>query len=326
MRLIEIRDYGATDELQLVSREGGLELGHRQILVSVKAASYNPVDTALREGLFDPGSARSFPQSQGQDWSGLVEAVGDDVEHFKVGDEVYGCQSAANIHGDGAWAEKMRVELEHLAIKPVAFSWEQAAALPLVGLTALQALRDEGGLEPDRQMRVFINGASGGVGHLAVQLAQCLGADYIAGSASPKNHDVVRDLGADAVLDYNGLTLDDYPGKFDIFFDAAAKTEFSQIRDVLTETGIYIRTRPTAESVATSAATKVAGLVGYDKRAKVIWMNPNSSDLALLARLVDQHRLKVLVARTFPFENYREFVEAGENSTEPGKYILRVSC
>lgn len=325
MRFIEIRDYGSAEKLELQTRTDGLLPSSHQVLVDVKAASYNPVDTALREGTFDPISTRSFPQSQGQDWSGVVSAVGSDVSAWSVGDEVYGCQPAADIHDDGSWAEKMRVDEDKMSVKPVNLSWEEAAGLPLVGLTSLQALRDEGGLKADEGMRVFINGASGGVGHTAVQLARALGAAFITGTASPKNHELVRRLGADEVLDYNTFKPESFPQKFDIFFDAAAKLDYPDIQHLLTDRGTYIRTRPTAKTLAAAAVTKAASLVGHQKGAKVIWMSPNTRDLTFLTSLVQTGKLEVVVARTFPLAQFREFVAAGEASKQAGKYILKIS-
>lgn len=324
MKCIEIREYGSAEKLSVRSREDNLMPGDRQVLVEVKAASYNPVDTAIRTGMFDPVSARSFPQSQGQDWAGIISAVGSEVTEWKVGDEVYGCQPAADIHDDGSWAELMRVDLEHLARKPRNITWEEAAGLPLAGLTSLQSLRDKGGLAPGKGMRVFINGASGGVGHTGVQLAKILGAEYVCGTASPKNHDIVRGLGADQVWDYRTFDPAECDQKFDIFFDAAAKLEYTDISHLLTEHGVYIRTRPTAKTVAAAAVTKAAGLVGFEKKAKVIWMEPNSADLAALSEFVESGKLRVIIAQSFPFESFRQFVEAGEAHEQPGKYILKI--
>jgi len=324
MKCIEIREYGSAEKLTVRSREDNLVPEAGQVLVKVKAASYNPVDTALRTGAFDPVSARSFPQSQGQDWAGTIVSVGSQAGEWKVGDEVYGCQPAADIHDDGSWAELMRVDLDHLARKPKNITWEEAAGLPLVGMTSLQSLRDEGGLAPGKGMRVFINGASGGVGHTAVQLARSLGADYVCGTASPENHDLVRGLGAHDVYDYRTFEPETCNQKFDIFFDAAAKLEYADISDLLTDSGVYIRTRPTAKTVAAAAVTKAAGLVGYEKKAKVIWMTPNRADLTFLAEQVESGKLRVIVAESFPFESYQRFVEAGEAHKLPGKYILKI--
>lgn len=325
MRHIEIDKYGPPSILILRDFESPLSPAEHQVLVRVKAASYNPVDTALREGVIDPISARSFPQSQGMDWSGIVEAVGSAVQAWQVGDELIGCQPAADFDADGSWAEQMRSHVDHVHAKPVKATWEEAAALPLVGLTALQALRDLGGLKASHGMKVLINGASGGVGLMAVQLAKILGAVHVVGTASAKNLDLVREMGADEAVDYHSIDSSRYEGMFDIYFDAAAKVEFSQIRGMLTDEGVYIRTRPTAQSMVELAATKAAGVVGYDKQAKVILMKPNAADLAYLSGLVDSGRLRVIVAEIFPFIDYVRFVEAGEKSEAAGKYVLTIS-
>lgn len=322
MKTIVIEEYGPTTALKLRSREARAP-AEDEVAVEIMAASYNPVDTALREGSLDPVSARSFPQGQGQDWSGVVKRVGEQVQNWKVGDELVGCRSVLHSrHDEGAWADRLVTETRYVAAKPSSASWEESAALPLVGMTALQALRDDGELKAGDS--VLVNGASGGVGHLAVQLARILGAARVVGTASPKHLDFVRSLGVDEAIDYNRFDPSAYAGAFDIFFDAAAKSTFQQVHACLSDRGMYLRTRPTAQVMAEAAATKVAGLVGYDKRAKVVMLSPRSEDLAWLSRLVDQGELKVVVAESYPFEQYLRFVKEAEKSEKAGKYILRV--
>ena len=325
MRLIEIDHYGPAANLLLRTQDQVPAPLEGQVQVRVKAASYNPVDTALREGALDPISARSFPQGQGLDWSGVVQAVGVGVTDWKVGDELIGCQPAAETGIDGSWAEVMTSNVECVGPKPTNANWEEAAGLPLVGLTALQALRDHGGLGANRGMKVLVNGASGGVGHLAIQLAKILGAIHVVGTAGSEHLDFVRGLGADEAVDYESIDSSKYEGMFDIYFDAAAKVDFTEIRSMLTENGTYIRTRPSAKTVAEAALTKVAGIVGYEKQAKVIWMKPKAADLRMLSELTDSGQLKVVVAEIFPFVDYVRFVQAGEKSEAPGKYVLSIS-
>jgi NADPH:quinone reductase-like Zn-dependent oxidoreductase len=323
MKAIEIEKYGSPDVLELHEVSRPPLPGSGEVLIRVKAAAYNPVDSELRKGIFDPVHARSFPQRQGNDWAGVVEAAGTGVP-WNVGDELIGCQPAAKFDADGTWAELMVAKIEHLAKKPASLSWEEAAGLPLVGLTALQALRDKGDLKPGKGMNVMINGASGGVGHVAVQIARALGASRVVGTAGPKNLDFVRQLGADEVIDYHDFDPHRYQGTFHIFFDAAAKLTFNDVSPCLTDTGVYIRTRPTGQVAAEVVGTKIAGAVGYDKRAKVIMMSPNTEDLNFLKQLVDQEKLKVSVGRTYSLDNYRRFVREAEESEEPGKYVVRI--
>lgn len=324
MRIIEIEEYGSASKLRLGNRQTDLTPGDGEVRVAVKAASYNPVDSALREGSLDPISARSFPQGQGLDWAGVIDFVGPGVSGWSVGDEVIGCQPAADSDLDASWAERLRSKVDYMSRKPDGVSWEEAAGLPLVGMTALQALRDEGGLQVGKGMNVLVNGASGGVGHVAIQIARLLGAEKVVGTASSEHLDFVRELGADEAVDYDTIDTSRYAETFDIYFDAAAKLDFSTVKGMLKPEGVYVRTRPTLKTVAEAAATKVAGLVGYGKQSKVIWMSSNARDLSLLSEWVSHKRLRVVVARTFDFEEYRAFVEAAEASSEPGKYVLMV--
>ena len=321
MRAIEIDGYGGPDVLKLREVEDPTP-GGGQVLVRVEAASYNPVDTELREGAFDPVKAASFPQRQGKDFAGVVEAVGMDTTRFAVGDEVIGCLAATERGSGGTWAERVVTGVEHVGAKPAGLSWEEAAALPLVGMTALQALRGKGEMRPNAS--VFVNGASGGVGHLAVQVARALGAARVVGSASPEHLGFVRGLGVDEAVDYHDFDPAEHGDAFDVFFDAAAKLSFTAVRACLTDHGHYVSTRPGVRSGAEAAATHALGVVGYDKRAEVMMMAPDADDLALLKRWVEAGKLRVEVAETFGLDKYRRFVEAGEASEAPGKVVLRI--
>ncbi len=239
MRAIVHDEYGAPDVLEL--REIGMPtISDTEVLVRVHASSANPYDWHLMTGL--PYLARLLGRSagfglrrpvearRGWDVAGVVEAVGAAVSRLRPGDEVFGW-------GDGAFAEYVAAGESHFVAKPTNLTFEQAAAVPLAALTALQAVRDQG--RTQRGQKVLVNSASGGVGTFAVQIAKWLGAE-VTGVCSPRNVELVRSIGADHVIDY---TRDDFTRsdeRYDVIIDSAVSRSLSECRTVLAPNGIYV--------------------------------------------------------------------------------------
>ena len=228
-------DYGAPDVLKFVELEKPTA-GDDQVLVRVRAASVNPLDwhyirgtpyfMRIQAGLRKPKEIRL-----GVDFSGIVEAVGRNVKTFKAGDEVFGGRT-------GAFAEYVSVRADRaLALKPAKVTFEQAAAVPIAGITALQGLRDKGEIQPGQ--KVLINGASGGVGTFAVQIAKSLGAD-VTGVCSTKNVDLVRSIGADHVIDYTKEDFTKGAQLYDVIVDNVGNHSLLECRRALAPHGKYV--------------------------------------------------------------------------------------
>src|SRR5437870_12103392 len=237
MKAIVYHKSGSANTLKLAEIEKPVPKDD-EVLIEVRAASVNPLDchllkhpllrrvmTALSKvKITRPGRDVAGVISQG------VDTVGRNVTQFKPGDEVFGACS-------GAFAEYACARESALAIKPLAVSFEQAAATPVAGLTALQALRDKGQIQPEQ--KVLINGAAGGVGTFAVQIAKSLGAE-VTGVCSTRNVEMVRSIGADKVIDYTREDFTSNGQHYDVIFDLVANHSFSEHRRVLTPRGIYI--------------------------------------------------------------------------------------
>ena len=191
MRAVFVTDYGGTDKLHLANIDVP-EIGASDLLVQVKAAGVNIVDTMFREGYM---GTNVFPLVMGSDFSGIVVKVGAEVTEFKVGDEVFGYK----LMGNGTYAEFVSVSAAYTAHKPQSLGFEEAAGLPCVGLTAYLAIMEA--LKVQRDETVVIAAAAGGVGSIAVQLCHYLGA-HVIGTASARNHEFIQQLGTDAVIDY----------------------------------------------------------------------------------------------------------------------------
>lgn len=224
--------YGSADVLRL-TRLPVPAIGPDDVLVRVRAASVNHADLVYLTG--EPliarlafGIRKPKEAVRGKDVAGIVESVGENVAGFRSGDEVY-----AEVEA-GGFAEFVRVPAKDLALKPKNLTFEQAAAVPLSGRTALQGLRDGGRVQPGQS--VLINGASGGVGTFAVQIAKALGAEVTA-VCSARNTELIRSLGADHVIDYSSVDFTARPERYDVIFDSIGNHSLSSLRRTLTPTG-----------------------------------------------------------------------------------------
>jgi NADPH:quinone reductase-like Zn-dependent oxidoreductase len=314
----------------LVDRYGALEvrdvakpeLSEGGVLVRVLATSLNAVDwygfsgrpylARMMMGLRKPKSSEL-----GGDFAGLVEATGDGVDAFAAGDEVYGSAG-------GAFAEYV-VATNAIARKPANLSFEEAAAVPLAGLTALQALRDHGGVQPGH--RVLVNGASGGVGTFAVQIAKALGAEVDA-VCSARNVEQARELGADRVFDY---TRDDFTRsgtRYDVLFDNAGNRSWSSMRRALAPKGTVVlvggpRSKrllgPLGHIVRIKLASKLGGPTAVFFIAK-----PNSDDLAVLRDLVEAGQVKPVIEHRYELAQIAEAMRGMTEGHARAKTVLTV--
>ena len=234
MKAIVQHKFGSPDVLELQEIDKPA-IEDDQVLIRVRATSVNPYDWHMMTGTpyiarISAGLLKPKQATPGVDVAGKIESVGKNVTQFQPGDEVFG-------GSPGAFAEYARAREEGIVLKPANLTYEQAAAVTLAGLTALQGLRDKGGIQPGH--KVLINGASGGIGTLAVQIAKALGAE-VTGVCSTRNVDMVRSIGADHVVDY---TTEDFTGRgehYDLFLDLVGDRSLFECGDVLTPDGIYV--------------------------------------------------------------------------------------
>ncbi|MGN9808921.1 NADP-dependent oxidoreductase [Micromonospora sp. BQ11] len=308
MKAIAIDEYGPAALLTLRELPNP-PVGPDTVLVRVRAAGVNPVDWKVREGHLAGAFPSHFPLVPGWDVAGEVVAAGPAVMNFAVGDEVVGYCRRDHIQ-HGTYAEFVPAPERTLADKPVQASWAEAAGLPLAGLTAYQALqlaRTGGG------DTVLVHGASGGVGHLAVQIARALGADRVIGTASPPHHDFVRSLGAEPVPYGEGLARRVRalaPDGVDVALDLFGGEALAASVELLA--------RP-ARLISTADPEHVARLGG-----SYLFVKPSTADLTVLAGLVDAGRLTVHVERTFPLAQAADAHRLVEAGHVRGKVVLEV--
>ena len=296
MKAIVCRKYGSPDVLALEEIEKP-ELADDLVLVRVRAASINPADwygvvpaLALRPmiGIFRPRAERI-----GIDFAGTVEAVGRDVTHVTAGDDVFGSRS-------GALAEYLTVK-DAVVKKPANISFEEAAGVGVAAITALQGLRDKARVQPGQE--VLINGASGGVGTYAVQLAKELGAGVTA-VCSTGNVELARSLGADHVVDYTREDFTKGGDRYDVVFDIAGSRRWAHLRRVLKPQGKAIvvgapKGGPILGPLGRLSRLRLASLRGSQK-ATFFLAKTNRADMQYLADLLESGKLRTVVDRTFP--------------------------
>src|SRR5213595_692247 len=274
-----------------------------QLLIKVRAASVNPLDWHFIEGTpyfmraMGVGLRKPKDTRLGVDFAGTVEAIGKNVTKFKPGDEVFGGRT-------GAFAEYVCVrEARAVAVKPASVTFEQAASVPIAGITALQGVRDKGKVQPGQ--KVLINGASGGVGTFAVQIAKYLGAD-VTGVCSTRNLDLVRSIGADHVIDYTKEDFTKGDQRYDVIFDNVQNHTFSERRRVLTPNGMCVLAgiggagwhEDTWSHMARSFTTPFMSKFTSQK-FKFFIAELNHNDLTYLADLMQSGKMKPVIDRTY---------------------------
>jgi NADPH:quinone reductase-like Zn-dependent oxidoreductase len=323
MRAIVHRCYGGPDVARLENIPKPPPPDDR-VLVKVHAASVNPLDWHYVRGkpyVMRPGVGFGKPTDirLGTDFAGTVEAVGKNVTRWKVGDEVFG-------GADGAFAEYVNVrENGAIALKPANVTFEQAASVPIAATTALQALRDEGQLKPGQ--KVLINGASGGVGTFAVQIAKSMGA-VVTGVCSTRNVAMVQSLGADHAIDY---TKDDFTKgseHYDLILDTVGNHSLSELRHVLTPEGaaVLIGGPSTGDWLGPLSQSLVAWVESPFHHNKVGFMlaDLTGADLAKLGDLMQAGKLTPVIDRTYKLADTFEAIRYVEAGHSRGKVIIDV--
>jgi NADPH:quinone reductase-like Zn-dependent oxidoreductase len=323
MRAIVRDTYGAPDVLELRDIEKPVA-SDDQVLVRVRAASLNAFDWHMMRGLpfiarMSEGLRKPKRIATGVDVAGHVEAVGKNVTQLRPGDEVFGQRG-------GAFAEYVCAREINFAPKPANLTFEQAASVPMAGFTALQALRDKGQLRPGQ--RVLINGAAGGVGTFAVQIAKALGAD-VTGVCSTKNVDMVRSIGADRVIDYTKEDFTRSGQRYDLILDVAANRSLSDCRRVLASAGILVLVgappdgRRTAPIVARLLAAVVMSRFASQKMLPFLAKH-SKEDLIVLKELIEAGKIRPVIDRTYPLSETAAAMRYLEEGHAKGKVVITV--
>jgi NADPH:quinone reductase-like Zn-dependent oxidoreductase len=322
MKAIVYCDYGTADVLKLMDIPKPVP-NDNQVLIKVRAASVNPYDWHFVRGTpyvmrLETGLRKPKVTRIGVDCAGTVEAVGKNITQFKPGDEVFGGKT-------GAFAEYVCGSERGLALKPASITFEQAGSVQIAGLTALQALRDKGKVQPGQ--KILINGASGGVGTFAVQIAKSFGA-HVTGVCSTRNVDLVRSLGADHVIDYTKEDFAKGAERYDVILDNVPNHSLSECRRVLTPNGKYV--------MIGGGGPNDQGLIGVMLRPiKAMLLSPfvsqqmgmmmaklDKKDLTVLADLMQAGKVTPVIDRRYKLSEVPAAIRYLEEGHARGKVII----
>ncbi|NUL03752.1 NAD(P)-dependent alcohol dehydrogenase [Streptomyces lunaelactis] len=324
MKAIVQDRYGSPDVLELREVDKPVVADH-EVLVRVRTAAVNARDWHLMRG--DPylarlvlGFGRPKTKIRGTDFAGRVEAVGKDVNRFRPGDEVFG-------EADGAFAEYVCAPDDVVEPKPANLTFEQAAALPLAGNTALMGLRDLGRVQPGQ--KVLVNGASGGVGTFAVQIAKAFGAE-VTGVCSTRNVDLVRSVGADHVVDYTQEDFTRNGRRYDVVLDLVGNRSLAECRRALTPAGTLV-----LSGGGVSEGGRLLGPMGLilrgqalsrfvSQRLLVLTATPNKENLAALRELAESGKVTPVIDRTYPLREVPEAIRYLEVEHAHAKVVITV--
>jgi len=324
MKAIVHCEYGSPDVLKLEDVERPVPDDH-QVLVRVRAASVNTLDLTIRgPWLVRPllGMRKPKDTRRGVDYAGTVEAVGKKVTQFKPGDEVFGAKN-------GALAEYVCVLADRsVALKPANMTFQQAASVPVAAITALQGLRDKGKIQPGQ--KVLINGASGGVGTFAVQIAKSFGTE-VTGVCSTRNVDLVRSIGADHVIDYTKEDFTKTDQRYDLIFDLVGNHSFSERRRILNPNGICVMAGIGGAGWHDGIGMRLAGELNAYVRSRFVSekfvtyiATLNKADLTIVGDLMQAGKVTPVVDRTYKLNETRDALRYLETGHARGKVVIKL--
>lgn len=312
MKAVTINQFGAPDVLQIEELPTPVP-NKNQVLVKVYAASINPIDFKSRQGNHKYILGSNFPIVLGYDFAGEIIETGAHVKQFKVGDRVHG---RSDVKYGGTYAQFALSSESVLTAIPSNMGYEEAAAIPLASLTALQALRDKANIK--KGDKILLTGATGGVGHFALQIAKYYGAFVIAINSS-RHIEYIKELEPDLFIDYNHEDFKNLKEKYDIVFDAAGKVSFLSCKHLVRKGATFITLLPRPKLLIHGIVSKLTG-----KKLKTFIMKSNSSDLQFMDKLIEEKHVKVKIDKIFSMDQISEAHTYAEQGHTEGKIVIKI--
>ncbi|KMN45683.1 NADP-dependent oxidoreductase [Bacillus sp. LK2] len=309
------------------------EINEYEVLAEIHAASINPIDFKIRDGKVKMLLKYKMPLTLGNDFSGVIVKVGAKVNRFKVGDEIYARPRKDKI---GTFAEYIAIHEDDIALKPKNLSFEEAASIPLVGLTSYQALHDIMHLQ--KGQKILIHAGSGGVGTFAIQLAKIMGAT-VATTASEAGANLVKSLGTDKIINYKTEQFEDILKNYDAVFDTLGGTTLEKSFDIIKNGGniVSVSGIPNArfgkefgsgffKTLLFSLASKKLTALEKKHNAQYsfLFMKPSGDQLRIIANYIESGKIKPVIDRVFPFEDAQKAMEYSESGRAKGKIIVKI--
>lgn len=308
MKAVRIHAYGNEEVLRLENIPVP-DIAADELLVKIYAASVNPVDWKVREGYLQARNLHKLPLTLGWDFSGVVEKTGKSVTDFQPGDAVF---SRPPVERDGSYAEFIAVKANQVTLKPHSLTHREAAGIPLAGITAWEALVTTAAIEPGQ--KILIHAASGGVGTLAVQIAKAKDC-YVVGTTSGENVELVKQIGADEVIDYTKQDFSEVLHDMDVVFDTLGGQVQDNSWKVLKKGGMLVSiARPPDQKIALRDGVKA----GY------IFIGPNVPVLNALSCLIDGGRIKPVIDKVFTLEDIKQAHLYSQSGKAKGKIIIEI--
>lgn len=320
MKAFVYREYGTPDVLNLEEIKKTTPKDD-EILIKVRAVSLNKADLYMLKGepfmlRFESGIQKPKNIILGADVSGQVEEVGKNVKQFKVGDDVFADLASS---GWGGLAEYVSAKENAFVHKPTNMSYQEAAAVPMAAVTALQSLRDK--VKVQSGQKVLINGASGGVGTFALQIAKSFGAEVTA-VCSTKNVEMARALGADHVIDYSKENFTENNQQYDLILATNGYHTLAEYKRVLTSKGVYVCSGGTLKQIFESILLGGLMTVGTEKKIMNLSAKPNQDDLNFVKKLIEDGKVKSVIEKIYPFEQTPDAFRHLENGHVSGKIVI----
>ncbi|HEX5456680.1 MAG TPA: NADP-dependent oxidoreductase [Candidatus Saccharimonadales bacterium] len=310
MKAAQINGYGDPSVMQINEMEIP-ELKPKKVLVEVYASSLNPFDTTVRKGFVKETMPLKFPATLGGDIAGVIAELGEAVDGFSKGDKIYG-QASVVAGNSGAFAEFAATSAKQIARMPKNLDFNQAASLPLVGVSALQAISEHINLVSGQ--KIFIHGGAGGIGTIAIQIAKHLGA-YVATTATADGMDLVKSLGADQIIDYKSEDFSKVLSGFDAVFDTVGGSDFNKSFDVVKKGGVAVSMIAQPDEIK----AEELGITAIMQATKV-----NTEKLNRLTELVENGAVTPQVSKVFQLDNIKEAFEARENGLTRAKIVIAI--
>ena len=327
MKRIVINQFGGTEVLTLETSKEQPSIQDNQVLVENYATSINPHDLYLRRGFLKEILGENFPIVPGLDIAGKIVDIGENISNFKIGDRVYGMMdsniefSKSGFAQTGSYSDYLVTREDTLSIIPANLTFEEAGSIPLVALTAYQAIIKK--VKAKKEQKILINGASGGVGSIAIQIANQLGLEITAVCHSSKN-DFVNSLKPNHIVHYDVLDFTKLEVKFDIIFDVVGNKNFELCEKNLTENGIYISNIPTENTIMAYQNPSEEEKFGFNTRNMFNWVVPLGKDLDKISELISKGVIKPLVNKVFNLNEVREAHKYAESNIATGKIVLSI--
>lgn len=309
------------------------EINEYEVLAEIHAASINPIDFKIRDGKVKLLLKYKMPLILGNDFSGVIVKVGTKVTQFKVGDEIYARPRKDKI---GTFAEYIAIHEDDIALKPKNLTLEEAASIPLVGLTSYQALHDI--MQLQKGQKILIHAGSGGVGTFAIQLAKIMGAT-VATTASEAGENLVKSLSADEIINYKKEKFEDILKNYDAVFDTLGGTTLEKSFDIIKSEGniVSVSGMPNArfgkefgsgffKTLLFSLASKKLTALEKKHNAQYsfLFMKPSGDQLRIIAKYIESGQIKPIIDRIFPFEDTQKAMEYSESGRAKGKIIVKI--